>query len=114
MLVSKDALEVSRSLKCSLIFYSPFSFDSFGYLSSFGELDGTFFNSFVVLNKRQLHHIIKYARSEAVKEKIDCLFIPYSISYEMDKIFEFGNVLVYVGKLHLVIVEFNMGTLLLL
>jgi hypothetical protein len=66
--ISKEVLEALRSLEGALVPYFPPSFDGFGHLSSLGELDCSFFDPNVVVDKWWLHHIIKYAGSESMEE----------------------------------------------
>ena len=47
----KEVLETLGSLEGMLAPYSPPSFDSFGHLSGFGQLDRLFFDSYVVVDK---------------------------------------------------------------
>jgi hypothetical protein len=66
--VSKEVLEALRSLEGMLVPYAPPSFDGFSHLSGLGELDCSFFDSDVIVDKWWLHHIIEYAGSEPMKE----------------------------------------------
>jgi hypothetical protein len=54
--------------------------DSFSHLSSLGELDYSFFDPNVVINKQRSYHIIKYAGDESMEEQVDGFFIAYSVT----------------------------------
>jgi hypothetical protein len=65
LVVSEVILEALGSLKRMLTSYPPSGFDDFGHLSGFGELNGSFFNPYVVVDKWRLYHVIKYAWGES-------------------------------------------------
>jgi hypothetical protein len=68
LVVFKEVLEALGSLEGALVSYSSSGFDGFGHLSGFSELDGSFFDSYVVVDKWWLYYIIEYAGGETMEE----------------------------------------------
>jgi hypothetical protein len=56
--VPKKVLKTLWSLKGALVPYPSSGFDGFGHLSGLGELNGLFFNPYIIINKWWAYHIV--------------------------------------------------------
>jgi hypothetical protein len=64
--VFKEVLKSLGSLKGALISYASSSFDCFGHLSGFSELDSPFLDPYVVVDEWWAYYVVQYAGGESM------------------------------------------------